>query len=259
MNELKQLINEAYYSLKLTGLESVYNPAGFDLADFFVQEIAGRDSIAALNAYLQSQPEQTGVILSVAFAPTEFGNPMQLYENTLVAYEIAQKNGLKVAFAASRDVDIWRELNGKSAFKLSRKYGFYTPCIGCHAYLHLLRALIAVDTGASIIVSGERISHQGRFKINQDEMSISAYREVLAEFGIDFVTPIAEVSSDDEIASLLPFSWKEGELQMSCLYSGNSTIKDENVLKQINEARIDFLKEFLMPAMRRIILDYREG
>lgn len=257
-DKLKSFIEEAYCSDGLTGESSVLNPHNYDLSRFFIQEIAGRDSIAALNTFLEGGTDFKGVILSVAFAPVEFGDPSRLYENIKVAEKIAEEHSLKVAYAASRDTHTWRELAGKNAFAVSRKYGFYTPCIACHAYLHLLRAYIALDTHCHTIISGERIFHENRVKINQDAASLSFFREIFSEYGIDFITPVEHVSTEEDIASLLPFDWKEGELQMKCLFSGNSTIEDTSVIGKLNQAKARYLHEFLGPEMKRLLSSYSQ-
>ncbi|MCF8037391.1 MAG: hypothetical protein K9K62_11005, partial [Desulfobacteraceae bacterium] len=45
--------------------------------------------------------------------------------------------------------------------------GHYTPCTGCHLYLHAVRIPLARMLGNVPIIGGERESHSGKVKVNQ--------------------------------------------------------------------------------------------
>lgn len=218
------------------------------LKSFFIQEIAGRDSIAALNRFLETAEARKfdGVIISAAFAPTEYGDLKYINDAMLYAAEIAKKNSLQYVFSVSIHRMIWERLVSRPSFSISKKYGFYTPCIACHLYLHILRAIIAVQTGSELIVSGERARHRGLIKLNQHPEALKAYQKVISSRNINLVYPVENVDDENEILSLVGKDWKEGGLQLSCLFTGSSKVTDEEFNELFNNFS-KFLDEFLIP------------
>lgn len=143
--------------------------------------------------------------------------------------------------------------------EVSRLYGFYTPCIGCHAYFHILRAFIALDIEALGIISGERVKHSGRFKINQSKDAVDTYRKILKEFGIKFYTPILNIDTEEELNKYLTFKWEEGKEQFKCLFTGSSTLKNMKYPKKLRQAISNYLNEFVKPLAVEVISNYKEG
>lgn len=248
--ELLSFLQLAYSSNELIGFDSFFEPLQKlkgQTSNYFIQEVAGRDSIAAMSSFLQlSKNQYTGVILAAALAPAEYGELEHLYQSLLTAAEIAANHGLSYHFSVSKSVPAWKELVAANALTSSMKYGFYTTCLGCHLYLHLLRGIIAVQTGASPIVSGERHFHRGRIKINQSPEAIRAYKKVLESHGVKIVFPVAELDDETRLIELLPRFWEEGKEQLDCLFSGSSKI-DDNSYRQIRNNLARYLEEYLIP------------
>ena len=51
--------------------------------------------------------------------------------------------------------------------ELISRYQFFTPCIGCHFYLHASRIPLSLLLGRIPVVAGERETHDGAIKVNQ--------------------------------------------------------------------------------------------
>lgn len=263
MNEkkLKSFLEEVYASQVTVGINSLFveEEAELDLKPYYIQEIAGRDSIAAMVKYLKENPERhQGVILSAAFSPTEFGNLQYVLDAFLIAEEIAKNYSLGVVFSASKDTFLWKKLTGENSFRYSRKYGFYTPCILCHLYFHLLRGYLAIDTQAGPVVSGERAFHGTKIKLNQTYEAAQAYLAAFQKADLEIVFPVLNVSEEEELLKLLPKNWKEGEEQLSCVFSGSSTIKDESEMNSIKESYKSFLEEVVAATGAHALLSYKE-
>jgi hypothetical protein len=262
MSDFRSFLEKVFYSERAIGLSSIYFPSlrADDLNRFFIQEIAGRDSIAAFYKYITEHPKKhDGVILSVAMAPTEYGNLDYLVKSVETAVNIAKSNALEVVFSASKDIHLWKKLVGKNVLRHSLKYGFFTPCILCHLYFHMLRAFIAIDVGASPIVSGERALHGRKTKLNQTHEAVSAFERVFLEAGIEIVFPVIDVSSESELMELLPRRWEEGKEQLSCIFSGSSTVEGEADIKLIEGNYTKFLEEVAVPLGSEVIFSYKQN
>lgn len=261
MNDFRNFLKNVFTSEKTVGLESIFlsNFKELDLNHFFIQEIAGRDSIASFYKYISDNPNKhKGVILSIAFAPTEFGNLDYLVNAIETAQTIAEKNKLEVVLSASKDIYLWKKLIGRNAFDHSKKYGFFTPCILCHLYFHILRAFIAIEVNATPIVSGERAFHGKKIKLNQTREATLTYKTIFSESGIEIIFPIIDVSSESELLALLPRSWEEGAEQLSCIFSGSSTIKAEKEFSSFERNYKKYLKEVVLPLGLEIITSYKK-
>jgi len=264
MNEksLFGFLQLAYSSNELIGLESFFEAPekpSDSMSNYFIQEVAGRDSIAAMSKFLQvSKDRYSGVILAAALAPTEYGELEYLYRSLLTAAEIAKSNGLEYYFSVSRSVFAWKELVASNALANSIEYGFYTTCLGCHLYLHLLRGVLSVQTGASPVVSGERYFHRVRIKINQSPEAIKAYEKVLESQGVKIVFPIFELDDESQLLKLLPRFWEEGKEQLKCLFTGSSKL-DKDSYRQIRKSLIRYLENFLIPRGIEVFTSLLEG
>ncbi|HHZ00487.1 MAG TPA: hypothetical protein PLV23_09590 [Sedimentibacter sp.] len=207
--------------------------------DTVVGEFAGRDSVAAIIKALED--DSIDKVLPVAsFSPTEYGDFKSLESNyhmmVVRIRDLYGDNKHIFPLVYYSNFDLWSVINGRLLTTILNKFGFYSPCIGCHAYLHLLRTLIAVKLGKKVIC-GEREIHDGRIKINQASHSIDKYIKIVRHFNVELLTPLRHMEDGSQVEKLLGWDWKEGKGHQSCAFSGNySDIKgnvkyDENKLK----------------------------
>lgn len=244
-NKLLNFLKKVYQSKELTGKESLLLPDDFSLpldSQTFIQEIAGRDSLASFTSFINQNPDFKTVVLSAAFSPTEYGNLNYLLEALYLAGEIAEKGGLGFYFSISKSIFAWEKLVSKNVLSDSKKYGFYSPCIGCHFYLHLLRAVLAKESGIKTVVSGERFYHRGKIKVNQSPVVLNFYFEFFKKIDLQIVFPVANLDDEEEILRLLPKKWEEGKDQLTCYFTGSSKLEtfeykniEENIKRYLNE------------------------
>ncbi|WP_430886361.1 hypothetical protein [Fusibacter sp. JL216-2] len=214
-----------------------------------IGEFSGRDSVAAiLKAF---EDEDIDYILPVAtFAGTEYGDFNVIYKNykhlqKRVKDLYGDKKVLYPLIEYSRE-DIWALMNGRLSGELSRKFGFYSPCIGCHLYFHLTKLNFARPL-SGIILSGERESHDGRIKVNQLGESLDIYQEVIASFDCQLRMPLRHMDDGHEVESLIGWEWKEGLAHPDCVLSRNyrscdgKAVYDKNCLERL-------LQEYVKPA-----------
>jgi hypothetical protein len=227
-----------------------------------VCEIAGRDSYAAFVEFAR-QGGLAGyerVFLSIAAAPTEYGSLATLVENTglFVVHPALEERSVAIQF--TKDVELWKALAGRPTGFYQSAYGFYTPCVPCHAYFHLLRGFLALDVGASAVLSGERESHGGRIKVNQLPACLDAHASILASRGIELLVPIRKVTENAKIEALVGTGWKEGAEQLECVFSGNYDVPGSKGQLAIDIAKLErMLAETLVPLGTRVLAAYSEG
>jgi len=214
-----------------------------------IAEFSGRDSVAAVMKILNTNLLEN-IVPVASFAGTEFGEVDAIYSNydklverVLKKYENAVTIHPLIIYS---NPNLWHALNARFTTELVDKFGFYTPCIGCHAYFHLLRMPMARQIGRKLI-SGEREGHENRIKVNQLGMCLDTYEKVLKEFDVELMLPIRKVSDNNEIEELIGWDWEEGKDHPDCVYSGNYRNKDGKAV--YNEDKIKaYLDEFLVPA-----------
>jgi len=228
-------------------------PAGIDSA---LVEVAGRDSIAAAMA-LAEKKEVRLLVPSLAFTGTEYGDTSALLHNVERLRRLAEPLGVEVAEpVVLGSPRWWRATVGRVNSVLSRAYGPWHICVGCHMYLHAIRAPLAWEAGIARQVGGERLGHGGKIKINQTRAAVEAYRSVLAEFGIELELPLLEIDDEEAIRSLAG-DWGEGEGQPGCVLSGNY----RDMVGGIDwdyDRFLSYLDSYLVPVTRAILRSLRE-
>jgi hypothetical protein len=225
-----------------------------------IVEIAGRDSVAAALRAASETPYEL-LLPTIAYTGTEFGDwrlpfdKVDFLRERLAAAAVETELLPPVVLGAP---ELWHLLNGRFVAALSRRFGFYTPCLGCHLYLHALRLPLARMTGCETIVAGERESHDGRVKLNQIPEALEAYVAFARDFGVELALPLRYVTSGSEIDDLLGGQWPEGEGQLRCVLSGNYRDAAGDVAYDAAAVRAYFY-EFALAAARRAVEAYLAG
>jgi hypothetical protein len=223
-------------------------------------EIAGRDSVAAA---LRACAERGYDVLlpTIAFTGTEFGDrsipfeKLELLPGLLTAAGVEAEVLPPVLVGAPR---LWRFLCGRYVYEMYMRFGFYTPCPGCHLYLHAIRVPLALELGCRTVIAGERESHDGRVKLNQIAEALDAYVEFAGRFGVELHLPLRDVTSGREIEEIVGPGWREGEGQLECVLSGNYG----DAAGEVNydgDAVGRFFKEFAVPAATQAVEAYVAG
>lgn len=225
-----------------------------------IVEVAGRDSVAAAVRAVDELPIDA-VVPTIVYAGTEFGDWKTPFEKAEILKKLLAEKAPGVAVYDAVVLGapgLWRALNGRYVSTLFGSYGFYTPCIGCHLYVHALRVPLAKTTGCNIVVAGERESHDGRVKLNQISAALDAYVDLLARFGVELVLPLRHVASGVEIEELVGGDWKEETGQLGCVLGGN--YRDRSGGVSYDEGAVKrFLGEFAVPVAERAVTAYLAG
>lgn len=218
-------------------------------------DFAGRDSVAAAVAWLRANG--AGTLIPVAdVVPTRYGD-WSIYEDNWVRMRDRILHEFPKVFVAPwfclEDVDFWRLLNARFMNELSRAFGFFTPCLGCHLHFYAMRAVLAQVLGANILISGEKELHHGsRRKANQTSEAVDAYLRFSKNHGIEHHFPIHRVKTENEMADLLGDDWKEGDRQLRCVMSGNDSGTNGQPLFKSEQIK-SYMERFALPVATRIV------
>ncbi len=214
-----------------------------------IVEIAGKDSIAAAVAGGISG-RFSALLPTVAYTGTQYGDweaPFRAVE------ELGKRLPASVRLYPPVVVgspELWRDLCGKGLYRWQQRYGFASPCTACHLYFHLIRIPLARHLGSSVIIGGERNSHDGRVKLSQVDISLDIFRDFLARYGVELLLPLQKIQDSREVDALLGGSYPQGSDQLRCVLSGNYAGEEGEVFFQ-EEAVRAFLEEYALPRGER--------
>ena len=221
-----------------------------------IVEIAGRDSIAAAAKSVEEEGF-TDLLPTSVYTGTEHG-PWKSVE-TAVERLAERLPGVQVHnLIILGSPGFWHALNGRFVGELIARYGFYTPCAGCHLYLHSVRIPLSITLGKIPVVAGERERHDGRIKVNQVSEALAVYEDIARNFGVPLVFPLRDIAEGDRIADILGFAWEAGKEQLGCVLSGNYRMLDGSVPNAVPRVQ-RYLEEFAGPCTKKIIESYASG
>jgi hypothetical protein len=221
-----------------------------------IVEMAGRDSLAAA---VKSAEEQsfTDLLPTYVYTGTEHG-PWSSLEKAVKRLSDRLPETRVHDLIILGSPGFWQALNGRFMSELVTRYGSYTPCVGCHLYLHGVRIPLALNLGKVPIISGERERHDGTMKINQISEALNLYGKMAKDFGVRLLLPLRHIAEGDRISEILGFEWQEGEEQLDCVLSGNYRQLCGRVNIAISKVQ-EFLGDFGLPCAQKIIEAYAAG
>lgn len=222
-------------------------------------EIAGRDSVAA-GVKAASSGTYDFLVPTIVYTGTEYGDWSNVLSNArALAGRFQGGAGPRVLeTVVLGSPSWWHATAGRFSSQLFNLYGFSPTCIACHMYLHAARVPFARESGARAIVSGERLSHDGRLKLNQLEPALRAYQEALAENGIELDFPIAGIREELHIEKVLGEGWEESARQLRCVLEGNYRDLQGDVIVR-DEDLAAYIDEFLVPVTSETLSSLAAG
>jgi hypothetical protein len=221
-----------------------------------IVEIAGRDSIAAAVKSVEGEGF-TDLIPTYVYTGTEYG-PWESVERAV------ERLAMRLPEVRVHDLIIfgspgfWQALNGRFVSELISRYGFYTPCVGCHLYLHSVRIPLSVALGKIPVIAGERERHDGVIKVNQIKEALDVYQDMANHFEVQLLLPLRHVVEGDMITEILGFEWQAGEEQLGCVLSGNYRTLDGSVQGTAGDVQ-RYLEKFAGPCAKKTLEAYVTG
>ncbi|WP_423793398.1 hypothetical protein ACPB8Q_03115 [Methanocaldococcus indicus] len=228
-------------------------------SEIAIGEFSGRDSAAAIIKAIENYNIDV-VLPIVGFTGTDYGDINIFYKNWETTYKRMReinKDSILLPLHFMFEPELWHALNGRWIALLIKKYGFYTPCIGCHSYLRILRIPLARQLGNKIIC-GERLFHDNDFKIDQTEEVLTAYKKICEEFNINLLMPIVNIKEGKKIKEIVGEDWEQGKKQFSCVFSKNYRDVDGKVIYEKDKV-VKFLNEYIIPSSIDIVKEGYKG
>lgn len=223
---------DKFYSENKSKLENKEN--------FFISEVAGKDSIAAIIQADRNYDIKKLFGIGI-FHRSFFGNILEPNEHFEYVKElISQKKFDSTNFLYLDVSNLFDRLIIRNMAIVQKYFGYYSPCPPCHLFFHMIRTPIADYYGITKIITGERELHGDREKINQIPEVLSLFKEMLEKEGIELIQPIRKIRNDDEIYKILGKSWKSAE-PFKCSFSknyydesGDIPFEIQKILKSLN-------------------------
>lgn len=222
-----------------------------------IAEVAGRDSVAAVIKACQERPIEK-VLPTVAYNGCQYGSLESVYFAVeLMSKRVGKKKVLEPVMLGSPE--FWKALTIRFSDVLTERFGFYTPYVACHLYIHAIRVPLAKRLNCKLIISGERESHNGQIKINQTPGVLDYYAKLLSYFDIELLQPLRKTVSSTEVIELLGREWASGKQQLHCVLSGNYKDPDGSVDygegRRFSDAKsARFLEHYGLP-LAKVILE----
>jgi hypothetical protein len=221
-----------------------------------IVEIAGRDSIAAaIQALHERQIE--AFLPTLAYNGAQYGSLDSVeFALDILARRVGRERVLDLAIIGSPL--FWQALTVRFADALAEKFGFYTPYVACHLYIHAVRVPLAKHLNCQLLISGERESHDGVLKLNQTRAVLDRYAQLVSYFDVELWQPLRQMSRGDAIVALLGEPWPQGERQLKCMVSGHYKSPEGRVdfgpgRRFSDEKSARFLDEYGLPLAKNCL------
>ena len=221
-----------------------------------IVEIAGRDSVAAAIQAVKNKGF-TNLLPTYAYTGTEHGAWSNV-EQAVARLRDCLPNTHVHSLVVLGSPAFWQALNGRYVSELICKFRFYTPCIGCHLYLHAVRIPLAHLLGGVPIIAGERERHNGDVKISQIPEAIDRYMGFAKKFDIDLLLPLRRIADGRVVEEIIGLDWRQGKEQLRCSLAGNYRLENGQIGVEMMDA-VRFLEEFALDCTKRIVSSYLEG
>lgn len=213
----------------------------------YIAEIAGKDSISAIHKIMYEKRADF-IIPTIVYTGTEYGNLSSYDKSIDYLIKCGKTYGVIVGETVTiHDETLWNYICIKYQNLIFSKYGFFTPCIMCHFFTHLLRIPLYLKKGCDGIITGERYSHMGKIKANQQYDTIRCFHTLFKRYEILLVQPLLNIDDtntiDIEIKDYINISTIN---DVKCILSGNMagfSLSDDKSLYKLRY----FLNTFVEP------------
>ena len=225
----------------------------------YIAEIAGKDSIAAVHKFIRENSVDT-IIPTIVYTGTEYGDTSSYYRSIEYLKRFAHERSVRfMETVYLHDEMLWNYLCVKYQHQIHQTYGFYTPCIMCHLFTHLMRVPLLVHSSSVGIITGERFSHGGKLKANQHPNTINCFRSLLERNGVLLMQPLIGINNSDIVDAEIHDYPNLGRINdVKCILSGNLTgisFLDTTVLAQLQQ----YLDTFVFPVGEHILGCFMTG
>lgn len=190
--------------------------------NIYLAEIAGKDSISSIISFSKIKKNIT-IVPTIVYTGTEYGNKhtyletIEFLKNFLYKYYIKFENTKVI-----HNEKLWNILNARYQYLINKRFGFFTPCIMCHFYAHLIRIPIYIKYKAVGLITGERVFHDGKIKLNQHPNTLKCFYDLFNKYGIQLILPNYNIRDTKEINKIIKDEYIITHANdIKCVLSGN--------------------------------------
>lgn len=213
----------------------------------YIAEIAGKDSISSVINFVQGK-DNIIIVPTVVYTGTEYGDINTYNESIEFLKNYLSKRSIKSEETLFlHDEKLWNILNAKYQYLIFQRFGFFTPCIMCHFYTHLMRIPLYLQYKASGLITGERFSHDGKIKMNQHPDTLECFFCLFKKYGINLIRPNCDICSKQDIDDIINDKYIiDHANDVKCVLSGNLygfPCENNTAVLKLNS----FIKDFVEP------------
>ena len=244
LDKFPELITfDKFYSVKKPKFETKEN--------YFICEVAGKDSIAAIIQAARDYDIKNLFGIGI-FHRSFFGNILEPNEHYEYVKDLYNKEDFDSTKFLYLDVsNLFDRLIIRNIAIVQKYFGYYSTCPPCHLFFHMMRIPIANYYGITKIITGERELHGDRKKLNQIPEVLSLFKDLLEKEGIELIQPIRKIKNDDEIYEILGKSWKSAD-PLKCSFSKSYYDESGEIPFEIKKI-LKSLKDFYYPLFSSVV------
>lgn len=229
VNKLKEFIR--------ISLKNYFPTAELSKLKICTAALAGRDSVAAVLKTIRSR-EFSAIVPIIISVPIEYGDHGLRLETVkkLRKYseeQFDQYNSIVTHPIIVNDVGLWGKINsGSNLLEIQKKYNAYTPCIGCHLYVHAIRCHLSKDLGLKYVISGDRKSHSDIIKLNQLSNVLDTFQSFVKEaYDTILSFPLKDIKNAKDIDDILKLdsSYFTEIRDLNCHFGKSGSITEAEV------------------------------
>ena len=207
--------------------------------NIYIAEVAGRDSISAVHSFIKNNKVDV-IIPTIVYTGTEYGD-LNIYDASIkYLFEYSKKNDIKMNETVYLyNEKLWNYICIRYQYHIFNAYSFYTPCIMCHFFVHLMRVSLYLKYGCKGIITGERYVHDNQIKANQQELTINCFNNLFEKYGIQLIQPLLAIKETDFIIDeISDYALLDKINNVKCILSNNldlSCFTEKIFLKKLDK------------------------
>jgi hypothetical protein len=213
-------------------------------------EICGIESISAMCSALD-RTSIDALLPTIVYTGAEFGHWQTLISNLKKIKKLVEKYFgiycLDPVILGSPA--FWWALNGRFIYELTKRFNFYSPCLGCRLYSLAVLVPLCKQIGCMIILSGVTQQKNEAYTINTSEEVMYYSKTMLSNFGINLIK-----GDENRMCAwhdLVDLSSDNGNRCSNCLLKDNYRLLND-CLPEIPENK-KYFEQFAIPAAAKII------
>jgi hypothetical protein len=151
-----------------------------------------------------------------------------------------------------RNIELWRLLSVTYDEAVKKRLGYYGPCIGCRAYMHIAQIHVASLTKRKVLIYGEKPNNK-KTKLKRDKIKDQMepfIKQLEQNYGINSYSPMSQYVDIEDAINGCGGKWVFISEEPSCIFVKSNVDIDGTFFEwDVNK----ILYSFLVPVGTSII------